>query len=135
MKRRTGSPAGISEENVTRWLYLVLALAVYPDGPAGAHSLSLEECREGGEFIRHAAMSRDAGITRQFFMDRLEQDIALIQAFPPELRWFVQDDYDARLLSAAAASVFDSPGSPEQHEARFVSDCIQAVGLDTQEHR
>lgn len=120
---------------MTRWLAIALALAVNSDGPAAAHSLSLAECREGGEFIRHAAMSRDAGITRQFFMDRLEQDIALVQAFPPELRWFVQDDHDARLLSAAAAHVFDSPATPEQHEARFVSDCIQAVGLEAEERR
>jgi hypothetical protein len=111
------------------------ALVLNVCGPASAHPLSLAECREGGEFIRHAAMSRDAGITRQFFLERLEQDIALVQAFPPELRWFVQDDDDARLLTAAAARVFDEPANPEKHEARFISDCIQTVGLESDQRR
>ncbi|HWQ38687.1 MAG TPA: hypothetical protein VNM24_08790 [Burkholderiales bacterium] len=95
--------------------------------PALAHPPTLAECREGGEFIRHAAMSRDNGITKQVFMDRLAQDIALVQAFPPDLRWFVQDDYDVRFLTAAAERVFDEPSEPQRHEAVFVRDCLEAT--------
>lgn len=102
-------------------------IALTAPGLAGAHPLTLEECTEGGEFIRHAAMSRDAGITRQLFMSRFAEDIALIRAFPPELRWFVQDEQDERLLGSAAERVFDRPMKPEQHEAAFVSDCIQTT--------
>ena len=103
------------------------ALALTASGLSGAHPLTLEECAQGGEFIRHAAMSRDAGMTKQFFMTRFAEDVALIQAFPPELRWFVQDENDERLLGTAAERVFDHPMEPEQHEAAFVSDCIQTT--------
>ena len=115
---------------MTGWTPVVACALALAAANCAAHPLTLAECREGGEFIRHAAMSRDAGITREFFMDRLEQDIALVRSFPPELRWFVQDDQDVRLLSAAAASVFDEPVDAEQHEASFVSECIQTVGLE-----
>jgi hypothetical protein len=57
---------------------------------ATAHPLTLAECAEGGEFIRNAALARDAGTSREFFIGRLEEDLILIQAFPPQLRWFVQ---------------------------------------------
>ncbi len=103
------------------------AIVLTAPGVSSAHRLTLEECAQGGEFIRHAAMSRDAGISKQFFMDRLAEDIALIQAFPPQLRWFVQDEEDERLLGSAAERVFDRPVKPEQHEAAFVSDCIQTT--------
>ncbi|MGH8679076.1 MAG: hypothetical protein ACREUQ_12070 [Burkholderiales bacterium] len=56
----------------------------------------------------------------------------LIQAFPRELRWFVQDERDEALLSAAAARVFDAPMQPEQHEAEFISDCIQTTAWITE---
>ncbi|MGH8632404.1 MAG: hypothetical protein ACREU7_16775 [Burkholderiales bacterium] len=103
------------------------AIALTASGVSSAHPLTLEECAQGGEFIRHAAMSRDAGVTKQIFMNRFAEDIALIQAFPPELRWFVQDEHDERLLGSAAEQVFDQPMKPEQHEAAFVSDCIQTT--------
>jgi hypothetical protein len=103
------------------------AIALTAPGLSSAHPLTLEECAQGGEFIRHAAMSRDAGMTKQIFMNRFAEDLALIQAFPPELRWFVQDEHDERLLGTAAERVFDQPMRPEQHEAAFVSDCIQAT--------
>lgn len=103
------------------------AIALTVPGLSSAHPLTLEECAQGGEFIRHAAMSRDAGMTKQVFMNRFAEDLVLIQAFPPELRWFVQDEHDERLLGTAAEKVFDQPMKPEQHEAAFVSDCIQTT--------
>lgn len=91
---------------------------------ATAHPVTLAECNEGGEFIRNAALARDAGITREFFIGKLEEDLVLIRAFPPQLRWFVQDEADERFLSERAAQVFDAPMKPEEHEAEFVRDCI-----------
>ncbi len=93
-------------------------------GTASAHALTLAECNEGGEFIRNAAHARDNGITREFFIGKLEEDLALIQAFPPALRWFVQDAGDEKLLTDAVLEVFDSPRKPDQHEAAFVRKCI-----------
>ncbi len=96
---------------------------------ATAHPLTLAECAEGGEFIRNAALSRDAGATREFFIGKLEEDLILIQAFPPQLRWFVQDSFDEAFLSRRVERVFDTPMKPEQHEAAFISDCIQTTTL------
>ena len=98
---------------------------------AAARNISLGECAEGGEFIRNAALARDSGISREFFIGKLEEDLVLIRAFPPELRWFAQDEADERFLSERAAEVFDEPKDPEEHEAAFVRDCIrQTAGTD-----
>ena len=94
---------------------------------ATAHPLTLAECAEGGEFVRNAALARDAGASREFFVSKLEEDLSLIQAFPPQLRWFVQDAVDEEFLSRRVERVFDKPMKPEQHEAAFISDCIQTT--------
>ena len=96
---------------------------------AAAHPLTLAECAEGGEFIRNAALARDAGATREFFIGKLDEDLILIQAFPPQLRWFVQDAMDQQFLSRRVERVFDKPMKPEQHEAAFISDCIQTTAF------
>ena len=96
---------------------------------APAHELTVAECVEGGDFIMHAAMSRENGMTREDFMARMESDIRLIQAFPPHLRWFVQDDDDAQLLMSAAQLVFDLPREPESHQSEFVAACTARVGI------
>ncbi len=106
---------------------LALAFALTAPNLTAAHSLSVTECSEGGEFIRHAEMSRDAGITKEFFMSRFAEDVALIQSVPPDLRWFVQDEADERLLARAAARVFDQPTTPEQHEAAFIRECLETT--------
>jgi len=109
----------------------LIALSFTWVAEAAAHSITLAECSEGGEFIRNAALARDAGITRDFFLGKLEEDLVMIRAYPPELRWFVQDDADERFLSERAVRVFDSPMKPEEHEAAFVRDCImQSASLD-----
>ncbi len=96
---------------------------------ATAHPLTLAECAEGGEFIRNAALARDAGASREFFIGKLQEDLLLIQAFPPQLRWFVQDAVDEEFLSRRLERVFDEPMKPEQHEAAFISDCIQTTAF------
>ena len=118
---------------MTSKLAIAAVFALTTAGNAVAHSLTLAECSEGGEFIRNAALSRDIGTTKQFFMDRLAEDILLIQAFPRELRWFVQDEQDEALLSGAAARVFDSPMRPEQHEDAFINECIQTTAWTSEQ--
>lgn len=93
--------------------------------PAIAHELTRAECDEGGEFIRNAALARDAGITREFFVNKLTEDLMLIQSFPPHLRWFVQDAGDEQLLSNAVFKVFDNPMPAEKHEAEFIHACLR----------
>ena len=106
-----------------RLALLLFVLAVSPT--VAAHVLSLEECLEGGDFIAHAAQARDNGSTKPEFIDRLVADILLIQAFPPQLRWFVSDPDDAEFLHTETARVFDAPLHPEAHRAQFLSRCFE----------
>ena len=99
-----------------------------------AHDLTLDECREGSDFIMHAAMSRENGMTREAFLERMESDIRMIQAFPPQLRWFVQDEEDEQLLTWAARLVFDSPREPESHQSEFLAACAARVSATTDAH-
>jgi hypothetical protein len=39
----------------------------------------------------------------------------------------VQDAVDEEFLSRRVERVFDKPMKPEQHEAAFISDCIQTT--------
>jgi hypothetical protein len=95
--------------------------------PVFAHDLTLQECNEGGEFIRNAALARDNGMTRAYFFGKLEEDLMMIRAFPPQLRWFAQDASDEKLLTEAVLQVFDAPVKPEQHEAAFIMNCTEAA--------
>jgi hypothetical protein len=103
----------------------ILALAVLLPVAAAAHPHSASECREGGDFIRNAALSRDGGATREFFVGRLEEDLLTIRAFPPALRWFVRDPDDEQFLRSEVEAVFDAPQESERHRADFVARCEQ----------
>lgn len=96
--------------------------------PLSAHDLTVGECVEAGEFIMHAAMSRDAGTTREEFVGKMREDLFVILAYPPELRWFVQDESDEALLVAHAERVFDQPVTPESHESQFLQACFNRLG-------
>lgn len=96
--------------------------------PAGAHELNYDECVEGSDFIKHAAMSRDYGLSRDEFIARLHGDLMAIRAFPRELRWFVQDDDDAALLVSHSERVFDEPRVPQIHQTEFLQVCLTRVG-------
>jgi hypothetical protein len=103
---------------------LLFVLTTGAGAPAVSHERTLEECLEGGVFIANAAHSRDNGMTKAEFLGRLVDDIRLIQAFPPQLRWFVVDPEDAEFLAAEATKVFDTPLRPEAHRAQFLSRCF-----------
>jgi hypothetical protein len=94
---------------------------------AWSHDLSVEECLEGGDFIKHAAMSRDYGMTREQFISKVQGDLLMIQSFPPDLRWFVQDLDDEVLLVSATERVFDEPSDPEAHRDAFLQSCFGRV--------
>jgi len=116
-----------------RALYATLMLMVTNITPAGAYTLSLDECLEGSEFILHAAMSRDQGMTRDDFVGRVHADLAAIQQFPPELRWFAQDEEDAALLVHASEKVFDQPQQAREHQADFLETCVRQIGAQAKD--
>jgi len=99
--------------------------------PAGAHELTMSECLEGSDFIKNAALSRDYGISRDDFLGRMQSDLEAIQAFPPELRWFVQDQDDETLLVGFAQRVFDAPQAPESHQSDFLAACVQRRAMQS----
>ena len=103
---------------------LLVAVALAWCAVAVAHPHSARECREGGDFIRNAALARDAGYTREFFVGRLEEDFVMIRAFPPDLRWFVRDPGDEDFLRGEVEAVFGDPTSSDQHRAGFLQRCI-----------
>jgi len=104
---------------------LVIAATLILSSAAAARPHSAGECREGADFIRNAALARDSGITREFFVGRLEQDLVMIRAFPPETRWFVHDPEDEVFLRAEVNAVFDAPESSERHRTGFLERCAQ----------
>ena len=99
-------------------------LAVALATAAAAAVPTLNECLEGSDFVANAARSRDNGLPRASFLERLEADLAAIRAFPPELRWFARDEDAERFLAGAAARVFDVPQAPERHRAEFLAACL-----------
>ena len=107
---------------------MLSAVLVGPACGAAAHGLTLRECLEGGDFIKHAAMSRDNGITREVFLERMDGDLLAIRQYPPHLRWFVQDQEDEALLVQAARRVFDSPRDPPSHQSEFLARCMERIG-------
>jgi len=104
---------------------LLLAAGLAWAAGAAAHPHSARECREGGDFIQHAALARDAGATRERFIERLEGDFVAIHAFAPELRWFARDRADEAFLRAEVYAVFDSPVSSEAHRDAFLERCAR----------
>lgn len=107
--------------NGWRWLAVIMAAGSLS---ASASTLSVADCFEGSDFIANAALARDNGMPRNAFLDRLEEDFQLIQAFPPALRWFAKDEEDEHFLSQFAREVFDAPDAPEGHRARFLAACF-----------
>ena len=107
--------------NRWRWLVAIMSAASLS---AGASALSVADCFEGSDFIANAALARENGMSRDAFLNRLDEDFQLIQAFPPALRWFAKDEEDERFLSQYAREVFDTPDTPEAHRARFLAACF-----------
>jgi len=105
--------------------FAVAAVALTLSAAASASVPTMAECLEGSDFIANAAIARDSGIAREAFVERLEADMTLIHAFPPELRWFVKDADDERFMHAQVETVFDAPAAPAEHRKAFLRACFQ----------
>lgn len=107
--------------------FLLLALTLLP-ALCFARQPSAGECMEGGDFIRNAALARDGGMSEADFLARIRDDIEVIQAFPPHLRWFVQTEDDAEFLLTAATDVFQKPKAANEHRSDFLEACLRKTG-------
>jgi hypothetical protein len=103
----------------------VLAAAAAWSLAAAAQPHSASECRKGGDFIRNAALSRDAGASREFFIGRLEDDLMAIRSFPSALRWFAHTAEDEAFLRTEVHEVFDAPAASELHRDGFLERCAR----------
>ena len=93
---------------------------------ANAHSLSAGECEEVAQFLKHAAISREAGFPEANFMQHLQEDLALLQNLPPDLRWVAQDSEDEAMLIQAVQRVFQQPVAPQDHASEFLAWCVSS---------
>ena len=92
--------------------------------------VDVDECREAAQFIGNAALSRQNGMSKERFIGRLDDDLMLLSAMPPERRWFAHGDAEARFLREAVLDVFDTPRAPREHAQGFLTNCLKSAGLD-----
>jgi hypothetical protein len=97
---------------------------------AQAIEVDATECREGAQFIGNAAQSRKNGATKEMFVGKLEEDLVLLAAIPPELRWFAHGDAEAQFLREAVLDVFEFPREPREHATAFLANCLKSAGLE-----
>jgi hypothetical protein len=112
--------------SATLLVTITLLYLIWPIQFARSHAITRSECSEGSDFIRNAALSRDNGQSRADYLDHLRGDLQTIRAFPPELRWFAQDEDDEALLISAATDVFDDPHPPDEHRRAFLERCLSS---------
>lgn len=105
------------------WSTLLLATPM----PAGASAHTSGECREGGEFIRNATISRDNGLSRDAFFNHLIADLSMIRGLPESVRWFARDEKDESLLIRHAERVYDHGRPPRENEEAFLADCGKEI--------
>ena len=106
---------------------VIAATAMLAAGAAQAHPLSLEECAEGGDFIKNAALARDEGMQERQFVAQFQADVQALQRLPAELRWFVQDKDDEVFLLSAVEDVFRKPKPATVHQAQFALACMRSI--------
>lgn len=106
------------------WAVLLLASAM----PAFASRHTPAECREGGEFIRNAALSRDNGLPKDAFLNHLIADLSMIRGLPEAMRWFARDEADESLLIRHAERVYDRHMPPKDNEESFLAECSKDIG-------
>lgn len=109
-------------------LILALSLAAAAPAPSPEYAALLRECREGGDFVRNAALSRDTGMKRDAFLQRLHDDFAAIRGLPASLRWFVRNAEDETFLAAEVQQVFDAPAGANEHREGFIARCTRRIG-------
>jgi hypothetical protein len=110
-----------------RWMWVAVLAAT--SSAAAAHPLSNQECIEGSDFIKNAALSRENGLDGTRFISTTLADFEAIKSFPPELRWFVQDEQDEDYLLAAVQEVFAHPRDPADHQRSFLDQCLKRAAL------
>jgi hypothetical protein len=106
---------------------VVTVAATLAPSAAHAHAPSMQECAEGSDFIRNAALARDEGMPERHFIAQFQADVQALQRLPAELRWFVQDKDDEAFLLSAVQDVFQKPKPAAVHQSQFAAACARRV--------
>lgn len=112
-------------------LGLAIAMALAGgNAAAGSIEVDADECHQAAQFIGNAALSRQNGMSKERFVGRLDDDLMVLSSMPPERRWFVHGDAEARFLRDAVLDVFDTPRAPRDHAEGFLTNCLRSAGLE-----
>lgn len=112
------------------WLTATLLIALPATVIAASHTSA--ECREGGEFIRNAALSRDNGLSKEAFLNHLIADLSMIRGLPESVRWFARDEADESLLIRHSEHVYAQRMPPRDHEKAFLAECSRTIAENPQ---
>ena len=64
---------------------MLFAAALMRPGIGHAGRPTMNECFEASDFIRNAALARDAGVHSEVFLGQMEEDFAAMGGFPADL--------------------------------------------------
>jgi len=106
---------------------MLFAAALMRPGIGHAGHPTMNECFEASDFIRNAALARDAGVRSEVFLGQMEDDFAAMGGFPADLRWFAHDIDDEAFLFAEARAVFERPTTPGAHRSEFLRACVERM--------
>jgi len=65
------------------------------------------------------------------FVTKLDEDLFVLAAIPPELRWFAHGDAEAQFLREAVLNVFEFPRDPKEHAIEFLASCLSSAGIES----
>ena len=111
------------------WMLAALARCFGLSGVASASDFlpTERECREGSDFIRNAALSRDNGYSREFLVRRFDGDVLVLRGMDPQKRWFVRSSGAIQFLRQALIDVFVVKRKPGDQAGLFLRSCMAHV--------
>lgn len=111
--------------------WIVIALVCYGDFSIAASVSGFlpteQECHEGSDFIKNAALSRDNGYSGERLVQQFDDDIMVLSGMDPQKRWFVRSPGATQFLRQALADVFAVRRKPKDGAAVFLRSCMAHV--------
>lgn len=109
------------------WLLLLGWNGILQAMPNDLFLPTIQECQEGSDFIKNAALSRDNGYTQKKIVGRFDEDVMVLSGMDPEKRWFVRSPEAIKFLRQALTDVFTQKGKARDQAAAFLKSCLTHV--------